>query len=85
LSLFACAAGQSDARNWLEEQKAITNSKIAEWKAKRDTAKLQDHADKAEQYANATIDLAKAALDEAERAALEAWLARQDANFAKVR
>jgi len=40
---------------------------------------LQNRADNAERYAAAAVDVAVAALDEAEEAALEAWLARQDA------
>ena len=54
-------------KNWVDEQKLVTSDKIAEWKAKRETTKLQNRADKAERYAAATIDVAVAALDEAER------------------
>jgi len=72
-------AAQSEAKNWVDERKAATRDKIAEWKAKRETTKLQGRADRAEKYAVAAIAIAGAAVDEAERAALEAWLARQDA------
>jgi putative DNA primase/helicase len=44
--------------------------------------KLQWPAD-ADRYAAACIDLAIAAVDEAERAALEAWLVREDANSSR--
>jgi len=54
--------------------------KIAEWKAKAETAHLKHRADLAERYAQATIAAAMAALDEAEQATLEAWLARADAD-----
>jgi hypothetical protein len=37
----------------------------------------------ADRYAAACIDLAIAAVDEAERAALEAWLVREDANSSR--
>ena len=75
-------AAQSEAKKWVEERKAATRDKIAEWKAKREKSKLQNRADSAEQYAAAAIVIAGAAVDEAERAAMEAWLARQDATLA---
>lgn len=78
-------AAQSEVKNWVDEKKTITNEKIAEWKAKRETTQLQNRADKAEHYAAATIDIAVAALDEAEQASVEAWLARQDANIAQAK
>ena len=40
-------------------------------------------AAEADRYAAACIDLAIAAVDEAERAALEAWLAREDTNSSR--
>ena len=67
-------------KNWADEQKAATSEKIAEWKTKHETAKLQRRAEVAERFADATIDLAAAALDEAEHALLQAWAARIDAN-----
>jgi hypothetical protein len=45
-----------------------------------DGMRKQRRAAEADRYAAACIDLAIAAVDEAERAALEAWLAREDAN-----
>jgi hypothetical protein len=74
------AADKAEIKNWADSQKAATSDKIAEWKATREASKLQNRADKAERYAAATADIAVAALDDAEEAALEAWLARQDAN-----
>lgn len=76
------AAAQAEMKTWIEARKATTSEQIGLWNAKRDTAKLLDRAEKAESYANATIDVVMAALDEAEEAALEAWLARQEANSA---
>jgi hypothetical protein len=58
----------------------VTAEKIADWKTKRETTQLQNRADQAERYAQATIDAALTALDEAEQATLEAWLAREEAN-----
>lgn len=79
------SSAQSELRNWVEEQKTATRDKIADWRAKRETSKLQTRADKGERYAAAAIVFAMAAVDEAEQAALEAWLARQDANFAHAK
>jgi len=77
------SAAQADVKNWADERKAVTSNKIAEWKAEREIGKLQSHADKAERYAAAAIDVVVAAVDEAEQASLEAWLARQDADYAQ--
>jgi predicted nucleic acid-binding Zn-ribbon protein len=76
-------AAQTDMKNWVEERKAFTRERIAEWKQKRDLGKLQSRADSAERYAAAAVDVAVAAMDEAEQASLEAWLAREDANVAQ--
>jgi hypothetical protein len=77
-------AAQSEVKNWIDEQTAAASDKVAQWKAKRETTQLQNRADKAGRYAAAALDVALAAVDEAEQAALEAWLARQDANEASA-
>ena len=46
---------------------------------------IESRADLAEQYAAAAKELAIAAIDEAEEAALEAWLARKDAEVAHAK
>ena len=51
-------------------------------KVKGETAKLKARAEAAEHYALAAVDVAVAAIDAAEHAALEAWLARRDADHA---
>jgi hypothetical protein len=79
------STAQTEVKNWLEQRKTATRDTIAEWKAKRETSKLQNRADKAEHYAAAAIVVALAGVDEAEQAALEAWLARQDANSAQTK
>ena len=79
------SAAQADMKNWAEQRKTVTNEKIAEWKAKRELSKLQGRANDAESYAAAAIDVAVAAVDEAEQASLEAWLARQDADYAQTK
>jgi hypothetical protein len=65
---------------WVEEKKTATSEKIAAWKAQHDVKKLAAYADSAEDYAVASIQLAAAAVDEAERAAVEAVVARMDAD-----
>ena len=77
------SAAQADMKNWADQRKTVTKDKIAEWKAKREVAKLQSRADNAERYAAGAIDVALAAIDEAEQASLEAWLARADADYAQ--
>ncbi len=78
------AAARSKVTDWLGEKKAATQDKIAEWKTKRETDKLHNLADRAERYAAAAFEIAAAAVDAAERAAMEAWLAREDATSAQV-
>ena len=73
---------QTDVKKWVDEFKLASNEKIAEWKDKREKAKLQSRAENAERYAVAAAVIALAAVDEAEQAALEAWLARKDADTA---
>jgi hypothetical protein len=73
---------QAEIKNWVEVGKAATNEKIAEWKVKREQTKLQSHAEHAESHAAAAAAVALAAVDEAQQAALEAWLARWDADSA---
>ena len=75
-------AAQAEMKNWVEQKKAATSEKIAEWKTNHETTKLQNRADMAERYAAAAVDVTLAALDETEQATLEAWLARADANAA---
>jgi hypothetical protein len=74
------AAAQADIKKWGEERKAVTSAKLAEWKTKRELAKLLSRADPAERYAAAAAVVALAATEEAEQASLEAWLARADAD-----
>ena len=73
-------AAQNEMKKWAEERKAATSEKLAEWKTKRDMAKLQSRANSAVHYAEAAAVVAFAAVDEAVQAALEAWLAQKDAS-----
>jgi hypothetical protein len=78
-------AAQKELKNWLDEYRAVTKEKIADWKASGERMKLRSRADLAEKYAKATAVIAASAVDEAEQAALESWLARRDAEVdAKV-
>ena len=77
------SAAQADIKKWVEERKATTSDKIAEWKTKLEIAKLQSRAESAERYAAAAAVVALAAVDEAEQASIEAWLARKDADSAQ--
>ena len=70
------------AKAWLEQKKATTEAQFAEWKAKHDAARLAAYADGAEQYVAYAAERAAAAIEEVERAAIEAILARSDANEA---
>ncbi len=65
---------------WAQQKKTMTADKIAEWKAQWQVKKLNDRADDAESYAVATMQVAAAAVDEAETAAIEAVIARIDAD-----
>lgn len=79
------AAAQVKMKDWAQSRQAETQAKIAEWKNKRETGKLRNCADRAEQYAAAALAVAAAAVDEAEEASVEAWLARQDADSATAK
>ena len=73
---------QADVKKWVDDLKLASNEKIAEWKAKREKAKLRSRAENAERYAVAAALVALGAVDAAEQATLEAWLARKDAETA---
>jgi hypothetical protein len=72
-------AARADIKKWVDERKATTDQRVAEWKAKQEKARLNSWAEFAESYASAAAAVALAAVDEAEQASLEAWLARKDA------
>ena len=77
------AAARADIMKWAEEREGVTDEKIAEWKTKLERAKLKGRAEAAERYAVGAVVVASVAVDEAEQAALEAWLARKDADSAQ--
>lgn len=67
-------------KDWAQQKKTNTSEKITEWRSQRQVKTLTDRADGAETYADAAIEVAIAAVDEAERAAVEAIVARMDAD-----
>jgi hypothetical protein len=77
------AAAEALMTQWVEAQKTATTQKVADWKATQDFGKLQARAAQAERYAAAARDVAVAALTGAHQAALEAYLANNDASTAR--
>ena len=78
-------AAEPKINKWIEAQKTTAQSKIAEWKAHGDQKSLQMRADMADAYANAMSVVASSAVDEAAKAALEALLARFDAEASRFK
>ncbi len=77
-------AANARVKAWLDGRKDGFNGNRAGWKQNRQVHLLNGRADDAEAYAVAVFDLAAAAADEAAQAALEALLARNDANVAAL-
>jgi hypothetical protein len=76
------AAARAQVEYWIKDRAKdalrFRNDEIPE-----DRNRKLKWAAEADRYAAACIDLAIAAVDEAERAALEAWLVREDANSSR--
>ena len=76
------AAARAQVEHWVtnkaKDDPRFRNEEISEER----NGNLKRTAE-ADRYAAACIDLAVAAVDEAERAALEAWLVREDANSSR--
>jgi hypothetical protein len=76
------AAARAQVEHWIKDRAKdalrFRNEEIPE-----DRNRKLKWAAEADRYAAACIDLAIAAVDEAERAALEAWLVREDANSSR--
>jgi len=77
-------AARANMKVWLDNKKATTNDKIAEWKAQRRVKELAEHATISEDYAAAATEVAAAMIDEAEKAIAEAVIARSDADTAQA-
>jgi hypothetical protein len=78
------AAANARVQAWLEGKKDGYHAKDAGWNENRRLHLLNTRADDAEAYAGAVFDLAAAAADEAAQAALQALLARDDAQLAAL-
>ena len=76
------STARAAVEKWVKEQKTTAKDAATALKVKGETAKLKARAEAAEHYALAAVDVAVAAIDAAEQAALEAWLARRDADHA---
>jgi len=75
-------AARAEVEKWAIERLTAAQDAAAALKVKGETTKLKARAEVAEHYALAAVDVAVAAIDAAEHAALEAWLARRDADHA---
>jgi hypothetical protein len=69
----------AEMKKWAAE----SVSTVSEWKAKHDVSRLVARAERAEHYAKACAQVAVASVEAAEQAALDAKLARMDADAAK--
>ena len=83
-SRVSVEAANARVTTWLQGKKAGFDANRAAWKQGRDFHRLNSRADDAEAYAVAVFDLAAAAGEEAAQAALQAMLARNDANLASL-
>jgi type II secretory pathway component PulK len=81
---IAVEVANARVKAWLEGKKAGFDASRFGWKQSREVHLLNTRADDAEAYASAVFELAAAAADEATQAALEALLARNDANRAAL-
>lgn len=75
-------AAKSRAEAWVDHGRPQASAQIAGWKADGRILDLNEHADDAEAYALAILELAAAAARECAHAILEAVLARSDADAA---
>ena len=76
------AAARAQVEHWITD-KAKDVLRFRNEEIPEDRIRKPRRAAEADRYAAACIDLAIAAVDEAERAALEAWLVREDANSSR--
>jgi hypothetical protein len=76
------AAARAQVEHWVTN-KTKNDLRFRNEEIPEDTIKKIRRTAEADRYAAACIDLAIAAVDEAERAALEAWLVREDANSSR--
>jgi hypothetical protein len=77
-------AANASVAEWIEKR-AVFDDQDASWKESADLSRLEARASDVEGYAMAVFELAVAAADEAAQAALEALLARSDADMTRLR
>jgi hypothetical protein len=80
----AANKARTDMQNWFEQKKSEGKATIEQWKTKHEAKKLERRAERAEEYALASILVAVGTIDEAEQALLEAIAARIDADAVAV-
>ena len=73
---------QADIASWNQEKIAHTPEAIGDWRKRRELAKLERRAERAEDYAVDMVTAVALDFEEAEQALLEAMAARFDANTA---
>ncbi len=77
-------AARARMKAQLQENKAVTQNVIAEWKRNREADKLERRAEDAETYAAWSVLVAAEAIDEADLAAMQAIAARMDVERSEV-
>ena len=83
-SRISVDAANTRVKTWHDGKKAGFDARRESWKKERRFHQLNSRADDTEAYAIAVFELAAAAADEAAQAALQARLARNDANLASL-
>jgi len=73
-------AAKSRMKDWAAGKKATFDEKVVQWKAQRKQEQLKRRAEVAEGYASDAFAVAVAAVDNAYEAAIEATIARGDAD-----
>ncbi len=74
----AVEAANAEMKKWMADSVAA----VSDWKSKNDVVRLNGRADRADRYALAASQVAVASVEAAERAALDAKLARAEADEA---
>jgi uncharacterized coiled-coil DUF342 family protein len=75
---------QADIESWKNEKVAHTQEAVTSWRKKRELKKLENRAERAEEFAIDLVLTAAYDFEEAEQAVLDALAARYDANAASA-
>ena len=73
-------AAKTRMKDWATGKQATFDEKVAQWKAQRKQEQLKRRAEAADEYASDAFDVAVAAVDDAYEAAIEAIIARGNAD-----